>query len=54
MNIKIKTTLGVNCKACNRALDEMSFEQELCSTCLGVVHEMNKDLYKDVEETTDA
>lgn len=47
MTIQIKKEIAGRCKGCDRLLDLMSSDGELCSMCLGVVHELNKDLYMD-------
>lgn len=47
MTLQINKTKGITCKACDRSLDTTECDGELCSTCLGVVHELNKDVYLD-------
>lgn len=46
--LRIKTTAGIKCKACDRSLD--GHDPELCGNCLQVVHELNKNLYQDDDD----
>lgn len=46
--IRIKTTVGVTCKACDRSID--GIDPELCGQCLASVHELNKNLYLDDDD----
>lgn len=40
---------GLHCKACDAPLDQ-SPDDELCTTCLAVVYEYNKDILEEDED----